>query len=128
MGKEKRKKRMKHKIQISVYRIQKAGNAQSRADAVGATPTAGDRDGRDPREVGKGGKWGVEGRSEAGFLEKWLRSITRIYTHLPHFTQRSWTVTLRAFLTGRGTRESPFSGLGIFMGDASPGPSARALT
>src|SRR5260221_13098553 len=79
---------MKHRIQNPEFRIQKI------KDAGGATPTAGDRDGRDPRKVGKGGKWGVGRRLETCFREKWLCSITRIYTHLHAFTQSFWRVTL----------------------------------
>src|SRR5258706_4250363 len=87
------------------YRIQPrhrtSGSAWTRKleksdDAVGATPTAGDQDGRGPRKVGKGGKWGVGRRLKTGFREKWLCSITRIYTHLHAFTQSFWRVTLRA--------------------------------
>src|SRR5258708_40366949 len=52
------------------------------------------RGGHSPRKVRKGGKWGVGGRLEAGFREKWLCSITRIYTHLPPFITCFWRVTL----------------------------------
>src|SRR5260370_42043182 len=41
------------------------------------------------------GKCTVGGRLEEGFDEKWLCSITRIYTHLHDFTQRSFSLTLR---------------------------------
>src|SRR5258706_1102174 len=81
---------MKHRIQNPEFRIRKI------KDAGGATPTAGDRDGRDPRKVRKGGKWGVGRRLETCFREKWLCSITRIYTDLHAFTQSFWRVTLWA--------------------------------
>jgi hypothetical protein len=42
------------------------------------------------------GKWSIGGRLEEGFGEKWLCSITRIYTHLPPFITCSQAVTLRA--------------------------------
>ena len=110
------RRRVKTRIQNLEYRIQKAGNAQSRANAVGVRRVylsslrdakrsleplwggqVGDRrDGHSPRKAGKGGKWGVGGRLEAGFREKWLCSITRIYTHLPPFITCFWTLTLRA--------------------------------
>ncbi len=92
-----------HRMRNPEYRIQPrhrtSGCAWTRKlekgdAAVGATPTAGDRDGRDPRKVGKGGKWGVGRRLETCFHEKWLCSITRIYTLLHAFTQSFWRVTL----------------------------------
>ena len=106
-----KRRRVKTRIQNLEYRIQKAGNAQSRAGAVGASidrrlatfyieETGGG--GPEPSfaqelwraGVGQGEKWGVERRLEAGFLEKWLCSIIRIYTHLPPFITCFWRVTL----------------------------------
>src|SRR5258706_231441 len=54
----------------------------------------------DPRPVGR--------RLEAGFGEKWLCSITRIYTQLHAFTQSSWALTLRT----QTKRKSPQKGNG----------------
>ena len=48
------------------------------------------------------------GRLEAGFGEKWLCSITRIYTQLHAFTQSSWALTLRT----QTKRKSPQKGNG----------------
>src|SRR5258708_21697295 len=39
------------------------------------------------------GKWTVGGALSGGWREKWLCSITRIYTHLHAFTQSFWAVT-----------------------------------
>src|SRR5438445_11296261 len=70
---------------------------QAELGTIVGRPSGGQaRDGRGPRKMGKGGKWGVGVRLEAGFREKWLCSITRIYTHLHAYTQSFWRVTLRA--------------------------------
>ena len=62
------------------------------------------------------GKWRAGGRLEAGFREKRSCSITRIYTHLHDFTQRSFSVTLRGPKSKvRSGRSAGFAYLGVML-------------